>query len=74
MFGQATTDDLTDLDDGQEILYTISLPDETDVNNDIISVESPVAVAMLGKEVGEKFEVDAPMGKLKYEILKITRD
>lgn len=64
---------IEDLEDGEEILYTIAPPDEADINQDIISVESPIAKAMLGKGVGETFEIDVPAGKLQYKIKKISR-
>ena len=63
-----------DVDDGEQIEYTISPPDETDVDNDIISVKSPIAAAMLGKGVGETVEVKVPAGSYKLKILKISRD
>ena len=63
-----------DKSDGEEIEYTIVPPEEADVDNDMISVDSPVAAAMLGKAVGEQVEIIVPAGILKYEILKISRD
>ena len=57
----------------ENIQYTIVPPDEADVDNDIISVDSPVASAMLGKAEGEIVEIQVPAGTLKYEILKISR-
>lgn len=57
----------------EEIEYTIVPQDEADADNDIISVESPVAKALLGKAEGEIVEVPVPAGMLKYEILKISR-
>jgi transcription elongation factor GreA len=63
-----------DLDDGEEIEYTIAPADEADVDNDIISVKSPIGAALLGKSVGDVVEVDVPAGMIKYEILKISRD
>lgn len=63
-----------DLDDGEEIEYTIAPVDEADVDNDIISVKSPIGAALLGKSVGDVVEVDVPAGVIKYEILKISRD
>jgi len=63
-----------DLSDGEEILYTVAPPDETDVDNDIISVKSPIGAALLGKAVGDKVSVEVPAGQIKYEVLKITRD
>jgi len=63
-----------DEDDGEEIEYTLSPPDEDDVDNDVISVESPVGKALLGKVVGDVVEITVPAGVLKYEIIKISRD
>ena len=63
-----------DLDDGEEIEYTLAPPEETDVDNDIISVKSPIGSALLGKAVGDKVEVSVPAGVIKYEVLRISRD
>ncbi len=63
-----------DLKDGEEIEYTIVPAEEADVDNDIISVQSPVAKAMLGKAVGDKVDIKVPIGTITYEILKISRD
>lgn len=63
-----------DLSDGEEIVYTIAPPDEVDVDNDIISVKSPIGAGLLGKKVGEKTEIAIPAGKLKFEIIKIVRE
>lgn len=62
-----------DQEDDEEIEYTIAPPDETDVDNDVISVKSPIGKALLGKAVGEVVEITIPAGILKYEILKITQ-
>ena len=59
---------LADLDTGEERLYTLLGPDETDFaprNRGAISVYSPVGRALLGKEVGDEISVDAPRGKPK---------
>ena len=63
-----------DMKDGEEIEYTITPAEEADFDNDIISVNSPVAKAMLGKAVGDKVEIKVPIGTITYEILKISRD
>ncbi len=59
---------------GEEIVYTIAPPEETDVDNDIISVKSPIGAGLLGKAVGDVVEIIVPAGTLKYEILNISRD
>jgi len=63
-----------DLDRGEEIVYTLAPPDEVDVDNDIISVKSPIGAGLLGKAVGEVAEIEIPVGLLRYEILEISRD
>lgn len=66
------TVEIEDLDTGDVKKYTLLGPDETDQKNGIISVLSPVAKAMLGREEGDEFVVDAPRGKIEYEILSIS--
>ena len=63
-----------DLDDDEEIEYTLAPPDETDVDNDVISIKSPIGKALLGKAVGETVEIQVPRGMIKYEIVKISRE
>ena len=38
-----------------------------------ISVDSPIAKGLLGKKVGDVAEVEVPSGKMKFEILEISR-
>jgi transcription elongation factor GreA len=63
-----------DMRDGEEIEYTLVPADEADVDNDIISVESPIGRGLLGKAEGEKVAISVPAGTLNYEIVKISRD
>jgi transcription elongation factor GreA len=63
---------LQDLDTGEERTYTLLGPDESDVDKGIISVLSPVGQALLGKEEGDEIIVDAPRGKIEYEIISVT--
>jgi len=65
---------IKDLDYDEEIEYTLAPPDEADVDNDIISIKSPIGAALLGKAIGDKVEVKVPAGLIHYEILKITRE
>lgn len=44
---------------------------EADLTQKKISHTSPLGSSLVGKEVGEKFEVDAPAGKIKYEVVAI---
>ncbi len=59
---------------GEEILYTIAPADEADVDNDIISVKSPIGAGLLGKAIDDLVEIQVPAGLLKYKILKISRE
>lgn len=63
-----------DLRNGEEILYTIAPADEADVDNDIISVKSPIGAGLLGKAIDDLVEIQVPAGLLKYKILKISRE
>lgn len=47
---------------------------ESDPDNGKISDESPIGKAALRKKVGDVFEVEAPAGILKFEVLEITRN
>ena len=69
MFG--ATVKIEDLESGEEKEYTLLGHDEADYAKGSISVQSPVARAMLGKEEGDEIVVDAPRGKIHYEIVSI---
>ena len=56
---------------GNKIIFHMVGEWEADPVNKKISPESPLGQALVGKKVGEKVEVEAPAGKLMYEILAI---
>ncbi|MDI6717528.1 MAG: transcription elongation factor GreA [Patescibacteria group bacterium] len=56
---------------GNEFEYTITGSNEADPEKNLISNESPLGRAFLGKKVGEKIEVETPKGKQIYKILEI---
>lgn len=56
---------------GEKHIYNMVGEWEADPVNKKISPESPLGQALVGKKVGEKAEVQAPAGKLIYEILAI---
>lgn len=62
---------IRDLDENFEETYQIVGSQEADPMNGRISDESPIGRALLDRHVGEKVEVEAPVGKLHYEILAI---
>jgi transcription elongation factor GreA len=57
--------------EGEDTEFQIVGAPEADPSSGKISHESPLGQALLGKKVGEKIEVDAPVGKLIYKILDI---
>jgi len=62
---------VADEDTDEEKSYQIVGDDESDVSLGKISVSSPIARAMIGKEVGDSVEVNTPGGGKSYEILSI---
>lgn len=64
---------LKDLDEGDEIQYTIVGSAEADPLKNKISNESPVGKALLGQTIGSTVEILVPAGKLRYEILNIQK-
>ena len=62
-----------DLDDGEVMEYLIVGSTEADPMKGKISDESPVGTALLGHKIGEVVVVEAPMGKLEYEVLNISK-
>ena len=61
---------LEDADSGAQLTYTILGEDEADVAQGQISITSPVARALLGKEVGDAVTVHVPKGTRELEILE----
>lgn len=57
--------------EGEKEIIKIVGSMEADAMNKMISHESPIGTALLGKKVGDVAEVSAPVGKLKYKILQI---
>ena len=57
--------------DGDEVVFHIVGAPEANPVDKKISHESPLGKALLGKKVGDKVEVEAPIGNITYTILKI---
>ncbi len=62
---------LEDIDSGKEVTYQIVGSFEADIGNGTISVTSPVAKALIGKEVGDEVKVKVPGGLREYEIVDV---
>lgn len=65
------TMDLLDVDKDEEKTYQIVGDDEADIKAGKISVNSPIARALIGKMEGDEVSVDTPGGNVAYEILKV---
>ncbi len=59
------------IDGDEEEFHIVGAP-EADPMQRKISHESPLGASLMGKAVGEKIEVEAPIGKLTYTIMKIS--
>ena len=55
----------------KELTYQIVGIDEANVEKGLISINSPVARALMGKKIGDSVNVKTPGGEMSYEILKI---
>jgi transcription elongation factor GreA len=66
-----STVDLMDDDTEEEITYKIVGEDEADIKKNMISITSPVARALIGKQEGDVAEVQAPGGIKNYEIIEV---
>ena len=65
------TVELEDQDSGDGVTYQIVGEDEADIKNGKISVNSPVARALIGKYAGDIAQVQAPGGIREYEIIDV---
>ena len=59
------------MESGEEVSYQIVGEDEADIKAGRISVTSPIARALIGKQEGDVVEVRAPGGIKNYEILEV---
>ena len=65
------TVDLEDEASGARVTYQIVGEDEADLKHGLISVTSPIARALIGKQAGDVADVRAPGGVRHYEIVQV---
>jgi transcription elongation factor GreA len=65
------TVELMNVDTEEEVTYQIVGDDEADIKANLISISSPIARALIGKDEGDIAVVQAPGGKKEYEILEV---
>jgi transcription elongation factor GreA len=63
---------LTNLDTKKEVTYKLVSEKEANLKAGKISVTSPIGKGLLGKQVGEVAEVQAPAGVIKYKVENIS--
>ncbi|MEO6696417.1 MAG: transcription elongation factor GreA [Gammaproteobacteria bacterium] len=65
------TVDLVNEETGEEVTYQIVGDDEADIKTGMISISSPIARALIGKEEGDIAVVQTPSGNKQYEIVTV---
>lgn len=65
------TVDILDVDADREVTYQIVGDDEADIKSGLISVNSPIARALIGKQEGDEVRFSAPGGEKQLEILAV---
>ena len=65
------TIEMEDLDTEQKSTYQIVGDDESNIKENKISINSPLAKALIGKEEGEVVEFESPGGKKSFDILRV---
>lgn len=64
--------ELADLETGETMIYQIVGDDEADIKFGLISISSPIARALIGKQAEEVVEVRTPKGTREYEIRAVN--
>jgi transcription elongation factor GreA len=70
VFGATVT--LEDAESGEEKIYSIVGEEESDAKKGLISVTSPLARALIGKEIDDTVKFKAPGGMREYEIMDVA--
>ena len=60
------------LETGEEILYTLVIPELADGNKSFVSMASPVGKALMNRHVGDTVTITIPRGTLEYEVRRIV--
>ena len=66
-----STVDLEDENTGAKVTYQIVGDDEADLKLGLVSISSPIARALIGKEAGDVAEVQAPGGLRRWEVMGV---
>lgn len=69
IFGAKVT--MENADTGEERVYRIIGEDEADVDNGSLSISSPIARGLIGKEIGDTVTIVTPSGPRRYEVVDV---
>ena len=69
VFGATVT--ILNLKSDEKVTYQIVGELEADINTGLISIASPIARSLIGKQVGDIVDVNAPSGVIEYEIIQV---
>ena len=64
---------IRNLNNGVQMTYTLVPENEANLKENKISVDSPIAKGLLGKSVGDIADIQVPAGKIRLEIIEVTR-
>jgi transcription elongation factor GreA len=62
---------LENIETGEDVVYQLVGPDESDIEKGRISISSPLGKAIIGKKPGDELTLQVPGGKRSYELLEI---
>lgn len=62
---------VSDVNNGEQLTYQIVGEDEADIKAGLISINSPIARALIGKNEGDEVEVNVPSGLRSFEIVSV---
>ncbi|ABG40731.1 transcription elongation factor GreA [Paraglaciecola sp. T6c] len=69
IFGTTVT--ILNLQSDEEITYKIVGDDEADIKNNLISVSSPIARGLIGKQLDDVVTIQTPKGAIEFEIIEV---
>jgi len=72
IFGATVTLVKLDENAGKNITYQIVGDDESDIKQNKIAISSPIARALIGKEIDDVVEVRTPNGLVEYEVVEVN--
>jgi len=63
---------LENVDTGETVTYQLVGPDESEPDHGLISITSPIGKALIGKQVDDEVQVQAPGGVREFVVLEIS--